>query len=234
MRTLVKYMEGINFTKTDLDTKSVAFEQFMDGFFKGDFGQYFTPREIIAFAIEMIQPGNEKLVLDPACGSGGPLLYALDHVRRDAAKYYPDHETDLEDAQDHFCYWHDFSEKRLFSIEINDETTRVAKMNMIVHDDGHTNVVRADALDKLDKLEAWNSGFGRYRFDLVLTNPPFGMMVKKAEKPYLTDYELSRYQANPAKGSASGDDSGDYKSGKKAIKQRPSVKTEIIFLEKVW
>jgi len=147
-------MEGINFTKTDLDTKGVAFEQFMDAFFKGDFGQYFTPREIIAFAVEMMQPGNEELVLDPACGSGGFLLYALDHVRREAAEYYPDHESDPQDTQDHFRYWHDFAEKRLFGIEINDEIARVAKMNMIVHDDGHTNVVGADVLDKLDDLTA--------------------------------------------------------------------------------
>lgn len=67
----------------------------------------------------------------------------------------------------------------------------------------------------------------------MLTNPPFGAMVKKAEKPYLTDYELSRYQAKPAKGSASEDDSGDFESGKKAVKQRSSVKTEIVFLERV-
>ena len=234
LRALVEHMEGINFTKTDLDTKGVAFEQFMDGFFKGDFGQYFTPREIIAFAVEMMQPGNDELVLDPACGSGGFLLYALDHVRREAAEYYPDHETDPQDAQDHFRYWHDFAEKRLFGIEINDEIARVAKMNMIVHDDGHTNVIGADALDKIGKLTTQNSGFSRDKFDLVLTNPPFGAMVKKAEKPYLTDYELSRFQAKSSKGSASEDVSGDYKSGKGAIKQRSSVKTEIIFLERIW
>ena len=234
LRSLVEHMEGINFTKTDLDTKGVAFEQFMDGFFKGDFGQYFTPREIIAFAIEMMQPSNEELVLDPACGSGGFLLYALDHVRREAADYYPDHKRDTQDAQDHLRYWHEFAEKRLFGIEINDEIARVAKMNMIVHDDGHTNVIGADALDKIEKLTEQNSGITRDKFDLVLTNPPFGAMVKKAEKPYLTDYVLSRYKAKWANKSVSNDDGHDYKSGKKAIKTRSSVKTEIIFLERVW
>lgn len=234
LRALVEHMEGIHFTKTDLDTKGVAFEQFMDGFFKGDFGQYFTPREIIAFAVEMMQPDKEELVLDPACGSGGFLLYALDHVRREAGDYYPDHESDPQDAQDHFRHWHDFAEKRLFGIEINDEIARVAKMNMIVHDDGHTNVIGADALDKIKGLTSQNNGITRDTFDLVLTNPPFGAMVKRAEKPYLTDYTLSRYQAKTGKGSALEDDGSDYKSGKKAIKQRTSVKTEIIFLERVW
>ena len=234
LRALVEHMEGINFTKTDLDTKGVAFEQFMDGFFKGDFGQYFTPREIIAFAVEMMQPGNQELVLDPACGSGGFLLYALDHVRREAADYYLGHTIDPQDAQDHFRHWHDFAEKRLFGIEINDEIARVAKMNMIVHDDGHTNVVGADALDKIEKLTDQNNGIARDTFDLVLTNPPFGAMVKKTEKPYLADYDLSRYQVGTGKKLVSEYGGGDYKSGKKAIKQRASVKTEIIFLERVW
>jgi type I restriction enzyme M protein len=51
---VVLHLESVNLTATDLDTKGVAFEQFMDGFFKGDFGQYFTPRNIIAFAIQML------------------------------------------------------------------------------------------------------------------------------------------------------------------------------------
>ena len=230
LRALVEHMEGINFTKTDLDTKGVAFEQFMDGFFKGDFGQYFTPREIIAFSVEMMKPSNEDLVLDPACGSGGFLLYALDYVRREAADYYPNHESEPLDAQDHFRYWHDFAEKRLFGIEINDEIARVAKMNMIVHDDGHTNIIGADALQTIETLTELNNGIARDKFDLVLTNPPFGAMVKKAEQPYLTDYTLSRYRPKPVTKSTS----DDFKSGTRAIKQRTSVKTEIIFLERVW
>lgn len=71
LQTIVSHIEGIDFSKTDLDTKGVAFEKFMDSFFKGDFGQYFTPRPIIDFAIKMMLPKNDELVLDPACGSGG-------------------------------------------------------------------------------------------------------------------------------------------------------------------
>ena len=69
LKMCVSHLEGINFNETDLDTKGVAFEQFLDGFFKGDFGQYFTPREIIQFCVEMLAPDNEDYVLDPACGS---------------------------------------------------------------------------------------------------------------------------------------------------------------------
>ncbi|HYG80006.1 MAG TPA: N-6 DNA methylase, partial [Pyrinomonadaceae bacterium] len=81
LRTVVSHLESINLSATDLDTKGVAFEKFMDDFFKGNFGQYFTPREIINFAVQMIKPNRAELVLDPACGSGGFLLWALDAVR---------------------------------------------------------------------------------------------------------------------------------------------------------
>ena len=53
----------------------------MEDFFKGKMGQFFTPREIIQFAVKIVKPEEDKFVLDPACGSGGILLYAMDSVR---------------------------------------------------------------------------------------------------------------------------------------------------------
>lgn len=113
----------IYLNKTDLDVKGVAFEQFMDGFFKGDFGQYFTPRPIIEFCVKMMKPEQDWDVLDPSCGSGGFLLHALDYMRNQAGDYYE------KGTVDYFNYWHDFAAKHLFGIEINDEIARVAKMN---------------------------------------------------------------------------------------------------------
>lgn len=77
LRTVVSHLEAINLHGTDLDVKGVAFEQFMDSFFKGDFGQYFTPREIIDFSVKMMKPRYDWNVLDTSCGSGGFLLYSL-------------------------------------------------------------------------------------------------------------------------------------------------------------
>src|SRR5271166_188856 len=208
LRTIVSHLEPIDLSATDLDTKGVAFEQFMDGFFKGDFGQYFTPREIIDFAVTMIEPKASDLVLDPACGSGGFLLHALDAVRLQAAAYYPNDPVQRDG------YWHEFARQRLFGIEINEELTRVAKMNMILHDDGHSNIANADALERFHDLYELNRYFMRDRFDLILTNPPFGAQVLLAERPYLADYVLGM-QPN------------------KSIVRR-SQKTEILFIERVW
>ena len=210
----VEHLEGLSLANTEMDTKGVAFEEFMSGFFKGDFGQYFTPRDLIAFAVAMLQPQRTDLVLDPACGSGGFLLHALDHVRRVADQRF------ATNSREHFEYWHDFALNRLHGVEINDELARVAKMNMIIHDDGHTNIVGHDALDFLPNLRDNHSGIVPERFDLVLTNPPFGAVIRRVEKGdgYLEQFDLRRYvgknypnpRANPA-----------------------SVKTEILFLERV-
>ena len=198
--SVVNHLQGINLNATELDVKGVAFEQFLGNYFKGDMGQYFTPRQVVEFMVKMAAPHHEERVLDPACGSGGFLLHAMDHILKQASEFYP------EAPREHYIHWHDFAEKRLFGIEVNDSIARVAKMNMIIHDDGHSNVIGNDALVNFDILYNQHRDFKKETFDLILTNPPFGATVKKEESPYLDDYNL----------------------GKGKISQ----KTEILFLER--
>ena len=215
MAQCVGHLEGISLDDTELDTKGVAFEEFMGSFFKGDFGQYFTPRELIAFCVAMLNPKRTHLVLDPACGSGGFLLYALDHVRRKADQSHP------PGSVPHFQYWHGFAQNNLFGIEINDELARVAKMNMIIHDDGHTNIVGHDALDFSQNIRDKHPGVTPGKFDLILTNPPFGSTVRRIEKgdDYLEQFDLL------------GSLGKNYRS--RSTRTRASVKTEVLFLERV-
>ena len=190
--SVVEHLQGIAFVKTDLDTKGVAFETFMTDFFKGKMGQFFTPREIIRFAVEMLNPTKDDLVLDPAVGSGGFLLNSMDNVRRYAEEN-----------------WHGFAQRKLYGIEINDQIARVCKMNMILHDDGHTNVISTDALQDFKEINDIHTGFKKDHFDIVLTNPPFGATIKRTEKKegYLDKYELG--------------------------KNKKTQKTEILFIERV-
>lgn len=198
--SVVNHLQGINLNQTDLDVKGVAFERFLGNFFKGEIGQYFTPRQLVEFMVKMVTPHHEERVLDPACGSGGFLLHTLDYIRAQASEFY------AEGTPEHYTHWHDFAEKRLFGIEVNDSIARVAKMNMIIHDDGHSNVIGNDALVNFDTLCNYHRDFQKETFDLILTNPPFGAVIKKAESPYLDNYNL----------------------GKGKISQ----KTEILFLER--
>jgi type I restriction enzyme M protein len=197
LQTVVGYLAATNLNKTDLDSKGRAFETFMTGFFRGEFGQYFTPRKIVQFIVDALPITNESVVLDTSCGSGGFLLHALDKVRkqadRKAAEGYFDPATP-EGYKEHFDFWHDFAEHKLFGIEISDGIARTAKMNMIIHDDGHTNVIAFDGLEAIDVMreKSKNRGFKENAFDYIITNPPFGSKVKFAEKRYLENYTLGK------------------------------------------
>jgi len=123
----------------------------------------------------------------------------MDNVREFAKENYDEREA--------WEHWHDFAQHNLYGIEINDQIARVCKMNMIIHDDGHTNVISTDALQDFKEINDIHKGFEKDHFDIVLTNPPFGATVKETEKDYLDNYELG--------------------------KNKKTQKTEILFVEKV-
>ncbi|MCF8253469.1 MAG: N-6 DNA methylase [Bacteroidia bacterium] len=216
--TIVKYFQRINLNKTDLDSKGKAFETFMGSFFRGDFGQYFTPRPIVKFIVDSLPINNHSRVLDTSCGSGGFLLHALDKVREQANDYY----DKIKEEKDHFRHWHDFAEKNLFGIEINDQIARTAKMNMIIHDDGHTNVIASDGLlsDTEMQNKSKNKEFVYGTFDFIITNPPFGSSIKQTEKAYMHQYNLAVKEV-------------DWLTTSVASKSslRESQSTEVLFLE---
>ena len=212
IRTVVSYLESVNLSETDLDSKGRAFETFMGSFFRGNFGQYFTPREIVKFIVDVLPITNESKVLDTSCGSGGFLLYALNKVREQATEYYPNYKNDMRQYGKWFTYWHDFAEKNLFGIEINEQISRAAKMNMIIHDDGHTNVITSDGLvsDADIKARTGNNGFEYETFDFIITNPPFGSTIRQTEQAYLKTYMLGKKEGDwLAVKSRTGDDTRD-------------------------
>lgn len=216
--TIVKYFQRINLNKTDLDSKGKAFETFMGSYFRGDFGQYFTPRPIVKFIVDSLPITHKSRVLDTSCGSGGFLLYALDKVREQANEFY----DPIKDEKDYYKYWHDFAEKNLFGIEINDQIARTAKMNMIIHDDGHTNVIASDGLlsDTEMQAKSGNKEFKYNSFNFIVTNPPFGSSIKQTEKAYMHQYNLAIKEVDWLNTTA---------KGKAAM--RDSQSTEVLFLE---
>lgn len=245
LKTIVGYLAPINLHGTDLDSKGRAFETFMGSFFRGEFGQYFTPREIVKFIVEVLPITNESYVLDTSCGSGGFLLYALDKVRKQADKLAEEGYFEVNSTQ-HRDYWHDFAEKHLYGIEISESIARTAKMNMIIHDDGHTNIVVCDGLapadyklqkpceskDEIEERENHNrqtiqgitnnNGFQYNHFDFIITNPPFGSQIKQTESAYLKNYKLGAKEDNWI---------NRLITGKFNNSIRASQNTEVLFLE---
>ncbi len=221
IRTVVGYLESINLGDTDLDSKGRAFETFMDSFFRGNFGQYFTPRPIVQFTTDVLPIKNDSFVLDTSCGSGGFLLYALNKVRRQADELYPKPRNNKQ-YEKWKAYWHDFAERNLYGIEINEQISRAAKMNMIIHDDGHTNVITSDGLISTSDIEkiTKNTGFKYNHFDFIITNPPFGSTIRSSEKSYLAGYDFGKKEP----------DWLDVK-GRKESERRENQNTEILFIE---
>ena len=216
--TIVKYFQRINLNKTDLDSKGKAFETFMGSFFRGDFGQYFTPRPIVKFIVDCLPIIHKSRVLDTSCGSGGFLLHALDKVREQADHFYNIKQEPVQ----HKEHWHNFAEKNLFGIEINNQIARTAKMNMIIHDDGHTNVIASDGLlsDVDMQTKSGNKQFIYGTFDFIITNPPFGSSIKQTEKAYMNQYNLAIKEVDWLNTTT---------SGKAAL--RDSQSTEVLFME---
>ena len=224
--TVVQYLQDINLSKTDLDAKGLAFQNFMGEFFRGDFGQFFTPDSIVDFIVKSIGINKDWKILDTSCGSGGFLLHALKEVRDDADSTFSDEIGSVSWRN----YWHEFAEKHLYGIEINEQISRVAKMNMIIHDDGHTNIITNDGLknNRTIEIENRNLNFQDGTFDLIMTNPPFGSSVKMDEVRYYQDYELFEKNLGITEIKERIIDDNNKK------KWRTSQNTEVLFLERCY
>lgn len=128
-----------------------------------ELGEYFTPRSLVNLTVEMVDPTHGQNILDPACGTGGFLIYSLYHV---ASK--PNNSKKVQPS-------------RFFGIEIDEYTHRLAKINSWLHNDSHENIMKADSLDPkqappflIDALRSPEQD----GFENILTNPPFGATGK--------------------------------------------------------
>ena len=212
IKFLVENLESISLSETELDIKGKVFQKFFADFFKGTAGQYFTPLNIVRFMVECFDITQDDLVLDPSCGSGGFLLQTLQYMQEKSKKL-------KKKAQKRF--WHSFAEKNLYGIEINGGISQTAKMNMIIHDDGHTNVITADGLDSFENFIRKNNKFQKNTFDFIFTNPPFGSSIP-ASKPYFEDFSFAKSEVHFI----------DKIIDKKSPKNLSTQKSEVLFLER--
>lgn len=157
----------VNTTATleGVDIKGTVFENMVGDTFRGELGAYFTPRELVTFCVDLINPSPGEQVLDPSCGSGGFLIMVIKHVRERMLQENPN----LSESELHAAI-KDYSENNIFGVDINERMVRVAKMNMIMHGDGHSGIYNSHGLNIgiSDRLPIKNASI-----DLVFSNPPF-------------------------------------------------------------
>lgn len=207
-RRIVKQLERFDLSKTGDDIKGLAFEKFLGTTFRGELGQFFTPRPVVEFMVDLLNPQEGQLICDPASGSGGFLIRAFEHVR---AKIVADIQTqkDAERVRIEALKLTEEDEEQqieaafsrlnkellpsgddnkpidtrvgrlawqcIYGTDAEPRAARTAKMNMIMHGDGHGGIHYHDGLLDIN-------GIFDGRFDLVLTNPPFGSNVGADQK----------------------------------------------------
>jgi type I restriction enzyme M protein len=81
-KEIVNRLERYNLSDTSEDVKGIAFERFLGKTFRGEIGQFFTPRTIVEFMVRMVEPKEGDKICDPASGSGGFLIRFFDIVRQ--------------------------------------------------------------------------------------------------------------------------------------------------------
>ena len=207
-RRIVKELQRFDLSKTGDDIKGLAFERFLGSTFRGELGQFFTPRPVVDFMVNLLDPQEGELICDPAAGSGGFLIRTFEHVRgRIASAIQADKdkaraeleakglEPDEEEAQVERAFaalnrelLASDDENRpvdtrmgrlawrcIFGCDAEPRAARTAKMNMIMHGDGHGGIHHHDGLVDIN-------GIFPTRFDVVMTNPPFGSNVGADQK----------------------------------------------------
>lgn len=221
-RRIVEALQRFDLAKTGDDIKGLAFERFLGTTFRGELGQFFTPRPVVDFMVELLNPVEGELVCDPAAGSGGFLIKAFEHVRaaiqadiqarKDAERTriealgLPEDEEERQVEAAFAALNHELlpsgpdnkpidtrvgrlAWKCIYGTDAEPRAARTAKMNMVMHGDGHGGIHYHDGLVDINGI------FGG-RFDVVLSNPPFGSNVGRDQ--LLGGSEETRISKDPA------------------------------------
>lgn len=230
---------------TDTDAKGMAFEAITSHTLKQKKGQFFTPRNVIRMMVEMVDPQPGKRVLDPACGSGGFLIVALNHARRRALAEigcpHPDApvQSEIKKATPKIKK---YAKDSLFGFDVDSDLRKAARMNMVMNGDGHGHIFNFNSLEYGVYSEKESVGNSRYRtpemkmvedalcvgpgdahgqFDYVFTNPPFGAKIPIEDPEVLRHYDLGHTWR---------------RDGKRWIRHalQKKVPPEVLFIEACW
>lgn len=185
----------------DTDVKGEAFQTFLSSHFRGDAGQFFTPDPVKKMVVDMLEPPPNKVVLDPACGSAGFLIFCLNKWKEalkeregyidDNGKPKSDHELSESERKHIRAELKLLAKDYIRGIDFDNDLTKVAKMYMVMVDDGHTGIYTINSLLPFDDIgKATNHEISRECADFILTNPPFGSKGKVKQVNILKEYDF--------------------------------------------
>ena len=194
---LVSQLQSAYLLESDVDVKGKAYEEIVGSNLRGDRGEFFTPRNICRMAVEMLDPDPKHLVLDPACGTGGFLTIAMNHVmekiRRSAERRWRDKDRPtVSEQRELFSTIQEYADRKIVGVDINPNLVKAAKMNMVMNNDGSGGLYQGNALErpvtwKEDLRNRDLVGLVPYLF----TNPPFGSKIPVDDPGILEQYDLA-------------------------------------------
>jgi type I restriction enzyme M protein len=174
--------------EADRDAVGDAFEAFIGPALRGAEGQFFTPRNVVKMVIEMVDPSPGDLILDPACGSGGFLITALEYIWK---KLEVEGKRKKWSAVQLDRMKRDVATKCFRGIDKDSFLAKVTKAYMAIMGDGRGGIFCESSVVRPDE---WNdltqASIQLGKFDVVFTNPPFGSKIKIQGAPTISQYDL--------------------------------------------
>lgn len=170
-------LQNIKLFDTDLRIIDEAFEYLVPEVSKSKKGQYFTPRVVIDTCVKMLNPSRREHIIDPACGSAGFLVHAMEYVWE---KYK------MQDYQTRYSY----ARKYLWGIDFEEKSTKISRAIMLIAGDGKGHIFQQNSLEfprwggrlkvELDEEMLINDNQNKELcFDILMTNPPFAGEIRE-------------------------------------------------------
>lgn len=179
-------LQDISLLKTDFDAVGEAFEVFIGPGLRGEKGQFFTPRNVVRMSVEMLDPDHDDEIIDPACGSGGFLIVALEHVWKKIEAGYghiPRDKLMTMKAQ--------IANKNFLGIDKEFDLAKVTKAYMAIVGDGRGGIFCGDSLISPKEWKpAMRERIELINFKVLFTNPPFGAKIPITSEALLEHYDL--------------------------------------------
>ena len=218
---IVGELQNYCLVDAERDVLADAFETFIDHALKGGQGQFFTPRNVVKMMVEILDPDDNDMVIDPACGSGGFIIESLRYIwNKIITRYKEMGWTDTAILEEKI----DVANKCIRGIDKDYFLSKIAKSYMAIMGDGKGGVFCEDSLER---PENWGTKTQQKidmgKFDVVLTNPPFGSKIPVTGEDKLKQYELAHKWKNKK-------DTNDWEKGKLADKEAP----QILFIERCY
>ena len=195
---IVAQLQGVGLLheETNTDALGDAYEIFLPSTLKGESGQFFTPREVVRFAISVINPSfkDKEIVLDPACGSGGFLTIAVEHLRKQIELVYKDRGFSRDKLH---SILKDHAGKYIHGMDIEPLLYRIAKSYMAIIGDGKGNIYNFDSLVPFEQYpKEFSSKIKPGTVDVITTNPPFGTKIEDVREFVLEKFDLGHRIVN--------------------------------------